>query len=53
MAMLSARVAVAFELSLTCTVKLAVAAEVGVPLRVPLAANVSPAGGEPVVVDHV
>jgi hypothetical protein len=50
--MLSARIAVAFELSFTWTVKSAVAAVVGVPLML-LAASVSPAGNEPPVVDHV
>src|SRR3954452_15374430 len=52
MVMLSACDAVAFELSLTCTVKFAVPAAVGVPLMVPFAASDSPAGSEPSVVDH-
>jgi hypothetical protein len=51
--MLSDCVAVAFELSFTCTVKFAVPAVVGVPLIVPLAASDRPAGSEPRVVDHV
>jgi hypothetical protein len=51
--MLSACVAVVLELSFTCTVKLAVPVDVGVPLMVPFAASASPAGTEPVVVDHV
>ena len=51
--MLSDCVAVAFELSFTCTVKFAGPAVVGVPLMVPLAASNRPEGSEPRVVDHV
>ena len=51
--MLSVRVAVAFELSFTWTVKFAAPAVVGVPLMLPLAASVSPAGSEPPVVDQL
>ena len=51
--MVSACEAVAFALSLTCTVKLEVPAAVGVPLIVPLAESERPAGSEPVVVDQV
>jgi predicted RecA/RadA family phage recombinase len=53
MVMLNACDAVAFELSFTCTVKLEVPAEVGVPLIAPLAASDKPAGSDPTVVDHV
>ena len=51
--MLSVRVAVAFELSFTWTVKFAAPAVVGVPLMLPLAASVSPWGRDPPVSDHV
>ena len=50
--MVSACEAVAFELSLTCTVKLEVPAAVGVPLIVPLAESERPAGNEPVDMDQ-
>jgi hypothetical protein len=53
MVMLSARVAVALELSFTWTVKFAVPAVVGVPLILPDAASDSPAGSEPTIVDQV
>ena len=51
--MLSARVAVALELSFTWIVKFAVPAVVGVPLILPVAASDRPAGSEPMVVDQV
>ena len=51
--MLSVPVAVAFELSFTWTVKFAAPAVVGVPLMLPLAASVSPAGSEPPVVNQL
>jgi hypothetical protein len=51
--MLSDAVAVVFELSFTCTVKVEVTAAVGVPLIAPLAASDNPAGSEPVVMDQL
>jgi hypothetical protein len=51
--MLNALVAVAFELSVTCTVKFAVPGAEGVPVIPPPAARVSPAGRSPAVVLHV
>ncbi len=53
MAMLKGWVAVAFALSVTWTVKLAVPVAVGVPLMVPAADNDNPAGREPDEIDHV
>jgi len=45
-------VAVAWLLSVACTVKLYVPAELGAPLRVPPAESVRPGGSVPVT-DHV
>src|SRR5687767_7649837 len=47
--MLIGLVAVAVELSVTCTVKFAVAAVVGVPLITPAALRDSPRGSDPLV----
>jgi hypothetical protein len=52
-AMLNGLVAVVPELSFTCAVNVAVPAVVGVPVILPLAAKVSPAGSAPNVNDHV
>ncbi len=53
MAMLKGWVAVAFALSVTWTLKLAVPGADGVPLMVPAADNDNPAGSEPDETDHV
>ena len=53
MVMLKAFVAVALELSFTCTVKLAVPAVVGLPLMPPFALRDKPSGSEPAVMDQV
>ncbi len=53
MEMLNGWVAVAFALSVTCTVKLAVPAADGVPLMVPAADNDNPAGRDPDETDQV
>ncbi len=51
--MLRPCMSVAFELSLTCTVKFAVPLAVGVPLMAPLAESDRPAGSAPGPLDHV
>ncbi len=53
MAMLKGWVAVAFALSVTWTLKLAVPGADGVPLMVPAADNDNPAGSEPDETDQV
>ncbi len=53
MAMLKGWVAVAFALSVTWTVKLAVPGADGVPLMVPAAERENPAGSEPEEIDQV